>query len=189
MSVQDRVTSGVNESGTCAKIDTPLTQAGSRDVHRHNWSTVCTEWRATLVKRIESDADMFRGTVTYQLDDRRYLTLDARTVREHGQAKVLRAYGVEVTETERVPVMQYGRRVGTVPGDFDLSFARSRSPFYDVRPGDLTRNGDVWVAARNLGASDLDCLVGFQRDEGHEQRQQEIRDETLAALSGQPSRA
>lgn len=137
-----------------------------------------------MVKRIESDADIFRGTVTYQLDDGRYLRLDARVVREHGQAKVLRAYGVEMTETERVPVMQHGRRVGTVPGKFDLMFARSRSPFYDVRPGDLVRQGDVWIAARNLGASDLDCLVGFRRDDPaeHEKRQEDILDETLAAI-------
>ena len=142
-----------------------------------------------MVKRIESDADTFRGTVTYQLDDGRYLRLDARLVREHGQAEVLRAYGVEMTEsTERLPVMQHGRRVGTVPGDFDLMFARSRSPFYDVRPGDLVRQGDAWIAARNLGASDLDCLAGFRRDNPaeHERRQEEIRDETLTALGANP---
>lgn len=138
-----------------------------------------------MVKVIESDADTFNGTVTYRLDDGRYLKLDARVVREYGQAEVLRRYGIEMTEsTDRVPVMQHGRRVGTVPGDFSLMFARSRSPFYDVRPGDLVRQGDVWVAARNLGASDLDCLVGFRRDDRaeHEKRQDEIRDETLAAL-------
>jgi hypothetical protein len=114
------------------------------------------------MKRVETYSDLMNETVTYEIGDGRYATFDARVVREFGLAEVMRACGVEVP-TERVPVMQYGRRVGTVPGDFDLSFARSSSPFYDVRPGDLVREGDVWVAAKNLGASDLDCLVGFQR--------------------------
>jgi hypothetical protein len=135
------------------------------------------------MKRIESYSDAMNNTVTYQIGGGRYITLDARVVRDRGLAKVMAAYGVEVPK-ERLPVIQYGRRVGTVPGDFDLSFARSRSPFYDVRPGDLVREGDVWVAARNLGASDLDCLIGFTRDDRseHEKRQKDIRDETLTAL-------
>lgn len=139
------------------------------------------------MKRVESYSDMMNETVTYEIGGGRYITLDAYTVRKFGLAKVMAAYGVEVP-TERVPVMQHGRRVGTVPGDFDLSFARSRSPFYDVRPGDLVRHGDAWVAARNLGASDLDCLIGFQRDDSreHAKRQEEIRDETLAALGSPP---
>lgn len=142
------------------------------------------------MKRIESPLDYERGTVTYEIGDGRWATFDRRAVEQYGLALLLKEYGVEMP-TERVPVMQHGRRVGTVPGDFDLSFARSRSPFYDVRPGDLVRQGDAWVAARNLGASDLDCLVGFRRDDGaeHEKRQQEIRDETLAALGAAPPRA
>lgn len=139
------------------------------------------------MRKIESIEDQVRGVVTYDLGNGRYACFDARAVQEYGAAEMMRRYGIEVPEaSERVPVMQYGRRVGTVPWDFDLAFARSRSPFYDVRPGDLVRQGDVWVTARNLGAGDLDCLVGFQRDEGHEQRQEEVRDEILAALRPHP---
>lgn len=140
-----------------------------------------------MMKKVESYSDTMNETVTYEIGGGRYITLDAYTVRKFGLAKVMAAYGVEAP-TERVPVMQHGCRVGTVPGDFDLAFARSRSPFYDVRPGDLVRQGDAWIAARNLGASDLDCLIGFRRDDGaeHEKRQEEIRDETLTALRGAP---
>jgi hypothetical protein len=142
------------------------------------------------MRKIESYSDLMNETVTYEIGDGRCVTLDARVVREFGLAEVMRSCGVEVP-TERVPVMQYGRRVGTVPGDFDLAFARSRSPFYDVRSGDLVRQGDAWIAARNLGASDLDCLVGFRRDDPaeHDKRQEEIKDETLAAIRATPSRS
>lgn len=133
------------------------------------------------MKKIENIADQMRGVVTYDLGNGQYVTLDARDVREYGLETILRDLGVEMP-TERIPVMQYGKRVGSVPADFDIAFARSKSPFYDVRPGDLVREGDVWVAGRGLGARDLDCLVGFRRDEGHEKRQKEIRDDTLAAL-------
>ena len=34
MSVQDHASSSMNESGTCQKIGTPLTQLGSPNVHR-----------------------------------------------------------------------------------------------------------------------------------------------------------
>lgn len=47
MALQDDATSSVNDSGTCQKIDTPLTQDGSRDVptglvqlrRRHGYDT------------------------------------------------------------------------------------------------------------------------------------------------------
>lgn len=115
------------------------------------------------MKRIESIQDQMNGTVTYELPDGRYARFDARAVREFGLAALAREYGIEMP-TERVPVIQYGRRVGTLPPDFDIAFARSNSFLYDVRPGDLKREGDGWVADRTLGASDLDCLVGFVRD-------------------------
>lgn len=116
------------------------------------------------MKRIEDIGDEMQGFVTYELPDGRYARFDVRAVREHGLAAMAKEYGITMP-TERVPVWQYGRRVGTVPGDFDIAFARSNHFLYDVRPGDLKREGDHWVADRTLGASDLDCLVGFVRDQ------------------------
>lgn len=115
------------------------------------------------MKRIESPMDYARGTVTYDVGNGRYATFDARAVERFGLATLLKEYGVEMP-TERVPVFQYGRRIGTLPPDFDLAFARSNSFMYDVRPGDLTRDGDKWVVGRTMGASDIDCVVGFIRD-------------------------
>ncbi|MGB5905760.1 MAG: hypothetical protein WBH00_23215 [Xanthobacteraceae bacterium] len=105
------------------------------------------------------------GTVTYELGDGRWVTLDAHAVQLYGAADLLREMGVEMP-TARVPVIQHGRRVGTVPGDFEPLNAKSRTFLYDVRPGDFKREGDHWVADKMLGPGDLDSLLGFERD-GH----------------------
>ena len=115
------------------------------------------------MRRIESIEDDMRSLATYELPNGRRVTLDARAVREHGSGPLLRAMGHPVS-TKRVPVMQYGRQVGTMPGDFDPLCAKSKSIFYDYRHGDLRREGSVWIAAQSLGARDLDCLVGFERN-------------------------
>jgi hypothetical protein len=115
-----------------------------------------------MVKRIESEMDTARGVITYDLGDGRYVTLDALAVQRYGAVKMLRAYGVGMPKaTDRVVVMQDGRRVGTAPGDFDPYFIKSTSFMYDPRPGDFKREGDVWVASRMLGGGDLECVPGF----------------------------
>lgn len=115
------------------------------------------------MRRLVSPMDEFNGTVTYDIGDGRYATFDVREVERFGLARLLEAHGVEMP-TERVPVFQYGRRIGTLPPDFDPAFARSNSFMYGVRPGDFTREGAKWVVAKNMGASDPDCVVGFVRD-------------------------
>lgn len=116
------------------------------------------------MKRLESPIDYIRNTVTYDLGDGRFVTFDAEAVREYGLATLMRHEGVNMP-TERVPVIQYGRRIGTLPPDFDPRFARSNSFMYDVRPGDFTREGNSWVVGRTMGASDVDCVAGFIRDQ------------------------
>jgi len=118
------------------------------------------------MRRLESMEDEMRGVVTYELPDGRWETFDARAVREYGISALMRAYDLEqFIPTERLPVFQYGRRIGTMPSDFDPANARSTSLMYDVRPGDFRREGDTWVCGRTLGASDVDCVAGFIRDE------------------------
>lgn len=63
--------------------------------------------------------------------------------------------------TERIPVMQYGRRIGSVPPSFDPERIRSATFLYDPRPGDFVRHGDVWVANNMLGPGDLEAVPGF----------------------------
>ena len=117
------------------------------------------------MKRLESIEDDMRGVVTYELPNGRYVSFDARALREYGLAELMRAYDLEqFMPTERLPVIQYGRRIGTLPPDFDPVNARSTSFMYDVRLGDFRREGDTWVAGRTLGARDVDCVAGFMRD-------------------------
>lgn len=116
------------------------------------------------MRRIESPLDHERGTVTYEIGDGRWATFDARAVQRFGLARLLEDYGVEMP-TERVPVIQYGKRIGTLPPDFDPAFVRSISFMYDPRPGDFRREGDAWVVGRTMGAGDVDCVAGFIRDD------------------------
>lgn len=117
------------------------------------------------MKRLEGIADEMRGTVTYRMNDGRFVQLDARAVHEYGAAKLLRdmGYGAELP-TERVAVMYHGRRVGTFPPDFDPFTIKSRTFLYDPRPGDFKREGDVWVANKTLGYGDLEAVPGFIPD-------------------------
>lgn len=115
------------------------------------------------MRRIESIMDDARGTVTYEVGDGRWATFDRGAVERFGIAALLREYGVEMP-TERVPVFQYGRRIGTMPPGFDPAFARSVSFMYDIRPGDFTRTAEGWLVGRTMGASDVDCVAGFVRD-------------------------
>lgn len=115
------------------------------------------------MRRIENPLDYARNTATYELPDGRYATFDARAVERYGLEVLLKEYDVEMP-TERVPVFQYGRRIGTLPPAFDPAFARSISFMYDLRPGDFTRTDQGWVLGRTMGASDVDCVAGFVRD-------------------------
>lgn len=66
-----------------------------------------------------------------------------------------------IERTERVPVVQNGRLIGTVPPSFDPLKIKSTSIWYDPRPGDFVPDRDVWIAARTLGPSDLEAVPGF----------------------------
>lgn len=115
------------------------------------------------MKRIEEPGRHDR-TVLYQLNDGRMLRVDQDTVNKIGMKGVAEMYGIaDEVPKERMPVIQRGREIGTVPGDFDPNFIKSKSPFYDPRPGDFVRAETYWIAVDNLGVGDLEAVPGFRR--------------------------
>jgi hypothetical protein len=122
------------------------------------------------MRRIESISDRTRGTVTYELKDGFVVCLDGRDVRKYGAAELIRDMGYgHLLPSERVPVMRRGRCIGTLPPDFDPMSAKVNSLFYDLRPGDFRREGDVWIACHTLGPGDLEAVPGFVFEPGWSQ--------------------
>jgi hypothetical protein len=114
------------------------------------------------VRRLQSIEDEKQDVVTYEFADGKRIQLDGRAVSEYGVASLLRGteYG-DLLPTERLPVYQRGKVIGSVPGTFDPETIKSTSFFYDVRRGDFIREGDGWTAAKNLGDGDLYAVPGF----------------------------
>jgi hypothetical protein len=111
------------------------------------------------MRRIGDTEDNRRnGTVTYELPDGRRLDVDRKTVERYGIRLIAQQHGIEMP-TERVPVFHHGERVGTVP-----AFIKSKSFFYDPRPGDFTRTGDGWVVDKMMGPGDVAAVPGFQAE-------------------------
>lgn len=115
------------------------------------------------MRKIESMEGDMRGTVTYELDDGRFISFDARLVREYGLAELLKNHGVDVPKG-RIPVFQLGRKIGTVPATFEPSAIRSMSILYDIRPGDFTRTPEGWDAIKTMGPGDFEAVPGFVWD-------------------------
>jgi hypothetical protein len=123
------------------------------------------------MRRLDSNDDLMNGVVTYEFGDGHRICLDERAVREYGAETIIRDMGYGYfLETKRLPVMQNGKQVGTLPPNFDALMVRSRSPFYDVRPGDFIRQGDVWTASKMLGRGDLEAVPGFVWDKSSSSR-------------------
>lgn len=117
------------------------------------------------MKRIENIEDQMRDIVTYEFDNGQRVRFDARIIAEFGVGEMMRSSGMgHLLPTERLPVMHHGRRVGTMPPDFDPNNIKSRSYFYNARPRDFIREGDTWVAARTLGPRDVEAVAGFLPD-------------------------
>lgn len=71
--------------------------------------------------------------------------------------------GAGVVESmDRVPVYQFGRKIGTVPHDFDPNSFVSRSVMYRPRRGDFQQIGYHFDASPSLGNGDLEAVTGFQ---------------------------
>lgn len=119
------------------------------------------------IRRLDRPEDRMRGVITYDLGDGQFVQFDARAVADYGIEKLLKHSGIEYEmPTGRVPVVQHGKRVGSVPATFDPVAIKSTSFFYEPRGGDFVREGDAWVASRTLGPGDLEAVPGFVWERG-----------------------
>jgi hypothetical protein len=116
------------------------------------------------MRRIESIEDEMRGVVTFEVEPRgERVCVSARAYAEMGLAG-LKSYLRIAPSTERLPVHQSGRKIGTMAPDFDPLAVRSTSFLYDPRPGDFVLRDGVWIAAPQLGPGDLESVPGFERE-------------------------
>lgn len=69
-----------------------------------------------------------------------------------------------IKQTGRVPVIQDGQRIGSVPAMFDPLAVKSASLLYNPRAGDFRREDDHWIVDSTLGPGDLEAIPGFVWD-------------------------
>lgn len=112
------------------------------------------------MRLIESIEDQMNGVRTYEMPDGQRVRIAEEVVCQYGAVAILRDMGYKFS-TERAPVIQHGKRIGSVPGDFDHMHIKSKSPWYEPRTGDFVRRGDEWIAAETLGPGDLEAVPGF----------------------------
>ena len=104
-------------------------------------------------------------SVTYYFDNKRAVKLSADDIKQYGVDRLLRHHGfAEALPTKRVPVIQDGIRVGTVPANFDPYTVRSVSVLHEPRSGDFVRGDGVWIASSSLGFGDISAVEGFRPD-------------------------
>lgn len=114
------------------------------------------------MKEITSIDDQMRGVVTVELRNGKRCQFAQKEVRLYGLADMLRyaGFGGELP-TERLPVYQSKRKIGTMAADFDPARIKSRSWLYEPREGDFRLEGDRWIANEQLGPGDLESIAGF----------------------------
>jgi hypothetical protein len=114
------------------------------------------------MRKIESIEDRKNRVVTYEMPDGTWVRLDAGAVENYGLWEMLRVHGYE-PPTERVSVMQYGKCVGTLPGDFDpeLMGKQPRDPLACRRynaacpTSRAAEHPGRWSSARNPSSSSM----------------------------------
>lgn len=117
---------------------------------------------ALAVRIVRHEEDLMTGDTIIWLSDGRACRFDRREI-QRGSIEAWSASMGILPSSERVDVIQYGRKVGELPAMWTPMLAKSSSFLYDYRHGDLTLRDGKWYASKTLGGGDLDCLIGFIR--------------------------
>ena len=116
--------------------------------------------KITIVK---TDENLVDGSITVFMSDGRACKFDRYDIERNSLQVMMEHAGLVTDLTDRVDVMQGGKKVGEMPSFWTPGLAKSTSRLYDYRRGDLTLINGKWEAAPSLGGGDLDMLVGFIR--------------------------
>ena len=101
--------------------------------------------------------------ITFHPPNGKRLTVAGDMVRAMGIKRVFEVFKIaDQLPTERFDLFQDGRKIGTLPPDFDPLFVKSKTFLYQVRQGDFTFDNDKWIADRTLCPGDLEAVPGFQ---------------------------
>lgn len=116
-----------------------------------------------MVKRIPSISDETGRTIRYRLINGRIVRSDEQALSDLMLTEALRRTGVDpANQGSRLPVMQKGQIVGTLPASFEPSAIGDQSFMYGSKPSDFRREGNVWVADQMLGLGNLASVPGFR---------------------------
>lgn len=116
------------------------------------------------MKRIDDiDGSLFRrGIARFEFEDGTRIDLFAHDVKRYGLNRLVEmmGYGDKISH-RRIPVMQHGRQIGTLPASFDPMSTQTTSWLYQIRSDDFKRVGDEWIAMNNLGPGDFEAIPQF----------------------------
>ena len=110
----------------------------------------------------ETLENQMKRTITFDLGDGRMVDVPSDFIRMHGLKAVAEHFGVPVSD-RYLPVIYHGRVVGSLPETWHPLEIKSKTYFYDPRPGDFVRDGDKWIAAQTLGPGDIEAVTDFVR--------------------------
>jgi len=117
------------------------------------------------MRKIESAEDKKAGSITYELDDGRRVRILAQAVEELGVIECLSRMGFASQMPEApIPVFQNGKRIGTMPADYNPLRSARRAALYDPRPDDFRLENGIWIVNPMLEARDIDAIPGFVRE-------------------------
>lgn len=141
----------------------PIGRDVMAELHVNTWFDAPCPDCSGRVEIIDDPILAKRGEIAIRVGRDRYHSIEINKVRQAGLKKFCGAiFGIDIGDA-RVPVIQHGRTVGTLPDVWHPALAVSTSFLYEPRPGDFVRAGAVWIAHPTLGPGDLDAITDFQR--------------------------
>lgn len=102
------------------------------------------------------------GDRLYHLSDGTHLVFPCEAAYLYTEEAFLKSNGARLLR-DRIPVLQRGRKIGTLPRSFDWATSKTDNFFVSLRPGDFVLHDDHWEASWSLGPGDLESIPELRR--------------------------